>query len=44
MEGDADIEDVPVAVKVKAAKAVGPNSLQSPHDTDATYSARKGKG
>ena len=44
VEGDADIEDVPVAVKVKAAKAVGPNSLQSPHDTDATYSARKGKG
>lgn len=43
-EGDADIEDVPVPVKLKAAKAVGSDSLQSPHDADSTYSAHKGKG
>jgi hypothetical protein len=43
-EGDADIEDIPVPVKLKAAKAVGSDSLQSPHDADATYSGHKGKG
>jgi hypothetical protein len=43
-EGDADLEDVPVPVRLKAAKAVGSDSLQSPHDADATYSAHKGKG
>ena len=40
-EVDADL--APVPVKVKEAKQVGSDSLQSPHDADATY-GHKGKG
>jgi len=40
-EADADL--APVPVKVKEAKQVGSDSLQSPHDADATY-GHKGKG
>ena len=35
---------VQVPVVLKAAQEVSSASLQSPHDPDATYSARKGKG
>lgn len=40
-EADADLDPVPV--QVKQPKQVGSNSLQSPHDADATY-GHKGKG
>ena len=40
-EADADLDRVPV--HVKAAKQVDSDSLQSPHDADATY-GHKGKG
>ena len=40
-EADADLDQAPV--KVKEAKQVGSDSLQSPHDADATY-GHKGKG
>lgn len=43
-DDDADAGEPPVAVQVKPAKEVGRDSLQSPADPDATYSARKGKG
>jgi hypothetical protein len=43
-EGDADAEDVPAPVVVKAAKKVKSDSLQTPHDPSLTYSGRKGKG
>jgi len=43
-DDDADADEPPVAVGVKPAKEVGRDSLQSPHDEGATYSARKGKG
>ena len=42
-EGDADGGDSPVAAQPRAAKEVGSDSLQSPHDEDATY-GHKGKG
>ena len=41
---DADANDPPAPVVVKAAKDVKSDSLQTPHDTSATYSGRKGKG
>jgi len=41
---DDDRGDGAVPVVLKAPKQVSPKSLQSPHDPDATYSARKGKG
>jgi len=41
---DADANDPPAPVVVKDAKKVGSDSLQTPHDTSATYSGRKGKG
>lgn len=41
---DADAGDPPAPVVLKNAKDVGSNSLQSPHDADATYSGHKGKG
>ena len=41
-EDDAGEGGVPVARK--AAEKVGSASLQSPHDAEATYNARKGKG
>ena len=41
---DADVNDPPAPVAVKPAKEVRSDSLQTPHDTSATYSGRKGKG
>lgn len=41
---DADVNDPPAPVVVKPAKEVRSDSLQTPHDTSATYSGRKGKG
>ena len=41
-DDDAGEEGVPVVLK--AAKTVSSASLQSPHDADATYHGRKGKG
>ncbi len=41
---DADADDPPAPVVVKPAKEVRSDSLQTPHDTSATYSGRKGKG
>lgn len=43
-DGDADISEPGVPVEVKEPKKVSPDSLQSPHDPDATYSGHKGKG
>ena len=43
-EGDDDAGDGGAPVEPKAAKEVRSDSLQSPHDADATYSGRKGKG
>jgi len=42
--GDADANESPVPVVLRDAKDVGSDSLQTPHDPDATYSGRKGKG
>ena len=41
---DDDTSDGAVPVVLKAPKEVSGTSLQSPHDPDATYSKRKGKG
>ncbi len=41
-DDDAGEGGVPVALK--APEHVGSDSLQSPHDAEATYNARKGKG
>jgi len=41
---DDDAGESRVPVVLKAAKEVSNTSLQSPHDADATYNARKGKG
>lgn len=41
---DDDRGDGAVPVVLKDPKDVSPTSLQSPHDPDATYSKRKGKG
>ena len=43
-EGDADANEPPVPVALKAAKDVKSDSLQTPHDPSLTYSGRKGKG
>lgn len=43
-QDDDDHGDGAVPVVLKDPKEVSPTSLQSPHDPDATYSARKGKG
>ncbi|HJM60400.1 MAG TPA: transposase [Alphaproteobacteria bacterium] len=44
LDDDDDADESGVPVVVKAAKEVDSTSLQSPHDPDATYSKRKGKG
>jgi hypothetical protein len=41
---DDDAGEGHVPVVLKAAKKVGSDSLQSPHDPDATYNGHKGKG
>jgi hypothetical protein len=41
---DDDDTDGAVAAELKPAAEVSSNSLQTPHDPDATYSAHKGKG
>ncbi len=43
-EGDADANEPPAPVVVKAAKEVRSDSLQTPHDPSLTYSGKKGKG
>jgi hypothetical protein len=43
-EGDADVAEPGVPVEVKDPKTVRPDSLQTPHDPDVTYSGHKGKG
>ena len=40
---DADVSEPPVAVVLKAAKQVAADTMQTPHDPDATY-GHKGKG
>jgi hypothetical protein len=44
LDDDDDAGESRVPVVLKAAKDVKNTSLQSPHDPDATYNARKGKG
>ena len=41
---DDDAGEGGVPVVLKAPEDVGSDSLQSPHDAEATYNARKGKG
>ena len=41
-DGDADLPAVPV--EAKAPKTITPDSLQTPHDPDVTYSGHKGQG
>ena len=41
---DDDAGEGGVPVVLKAPEKVGSDSLQSPHDAEATYNARKGKG
>lgn len=43
-DGDADNTEPGVPVEVKEPKTISPDSLQSPHDPDVTYSGHKGKG
>lgn len=43
-DGDADISEPGVPVEVKESEKISSDSLQSPHDPDATYSGHKGKG
>lgn len=43
-EGDGDHGEGRAPVEVKAAKEVGSDSLQTPHDPEVTYSGHKGKG
>lgn len=43
-DGDPDIAEPGVPVGVKEPKDVRSDSLQTPHDPDATYSGHKGKG
>lgn len=43
-DGDADISEPGAPVEVKEPKNVRPDSLQTPHDPDMTYSGHKGKG
>ena len=41
---DESVEPSPVAIVLKKAGDIASDSLQSPSDTDATYSGHKGKG
>ena len=43
-DGDADISEPGVPVEAKESENISSDSLQSPHDPDATYSGHKGKG
>lgn len=43
-DGDADSAEPGVPVEAKDPTKVSSDSLQSPHDPDATYSGHKGKG
>lgn len=43
-DGDADISEPGVPVEAKESESISSDSLQSPHDPDATYSGHKGKG
>lgn len=43
-DDDDDKMEEPVPVELKEPKKVGSDSLQTPHDPDATYSGHKGKG
>ena len=43
-DGDADISEPGVPVEVKEPENISSDSLQSPHDPDATFSGHKGKG
>lgn len=43
-DGDADNTEPAVPVEVKEPTTISPDSLQSPHDPDVTYSGHKGKG
>ena len=43
-QGDDDGGEPPVPVKLKAPADVESASMQTPHDTDVTYSGHKGKG
>jgi hypothetical protein len=43
-DDDDDSGEGQVPVKLKEAKEVGSDSMQSPHDPDVTYSGHKGKG
>jgi hypothetical protein len=41
---DDDADDAPAPVELKEAKEIQSDSLQSPHDPEATYSGHKGVG
>jgi transposase len=43
-EGDADSGEAAIPVTVKETKEIASDSLQTPHDPDATYSGHKGEG
>lgn len=43
-DGDDDASQAPAPAAVKDPKKVGSCSLQTPHDSDVTYSGHKGKG
>jgi len=43
-DGDDDARETPAAAAPKDPKKVGSGSVQTPHDTDVTYSGHKGKG
>jgi hypothetical protein len=43
-EGDDDAGEDSVPITLKEPKQVRPDSLQSPHDPEVTYSGHKGKG
>lgn len=43
-DDDDDVGEGKVAIALKDPKEVRPDSLQSPYDSDATYSGHKGKG
>lgn len=43
-DGDADIAEPGVPVELKEPASISSDSLQSPHDPDATFSGHKGKG
>ena len=42
--GDGDADLAPVPVVAKEPKAIAPDSLQTPHDPEVTYSGHKGQG